>query len=150
MHTENYCNKRTRRQVVMTDKEKIREEVQRLMNELIQEKERGYGSDIDDACILELHNVLTYIDSLQEELKEEQPEYSFIESTYRCGKKSRWNTGDTLAYYQFTSDCEGEVVLGKVINVELDEECEDWFYTFDDGSRCDEESLLSDEAYKKN
>ena len=52
----------------MTDKvQKIREEVERLQIELIQEKEKGYGSDADDACILELQNVLTYIDSLQEE-----------------------------------------------------------------------------------
>ncbi len=52
----------------MTDKvQKIREEVERLMNELIQEKEKGFGSDTDDTCILELQNVLTYIDSLQEE-----------------------------------------------------------------------------------
>ena len=51
----------------MTDKEKIRKEVERLMTELIQEKEKGYGSDADNACILELQNVLTYIDSLQEE-----------------------------------------------------------------------------------
>ena len=47
--------------------QKIYEEVVRLQNELIQEKEKGYGSDADDACILELQNVLTYIDSLQEE-----------------------------------------------------------------------------------
>ena len=52
----------------MSDKvQKIREEVVRLMNELIQEKEKGFGSDADDACILELLNVLTYIDSMQEE-----------------------------------------------------------------------------------
>ena len=52
----------------MTDKvQKIREEVERLQNELIQEKEKGFGSDVDDASILELQNVLTYIDSLQEE-----------------------------------------------------------------------------------
>ncbi len=52
----------------MTDKvQKIREEVERLQNELIQEKEKGFGSDVDDACILELQNILTYIDSLQEE-----------------------------------------------------------------------------------
>lgn len=51
----------------MTDKEKIRAEVERLMNELIQEKEKGFGSDIDDACILELQNVLTFIDSMHEE-----------------------------------------------------------------------------------
>ena len=45
----------------------IKAEVERLQNELIQEKEKGFGSDTDDACILELQNVLTYIDSLQEE-----------------------------------------------------------------------------------
>lgn len=63
--------------------QKIRKEVQRLMNELIQEKEKGYGSDTDDACILELQNVLTYIDSLQEELvsiwhdsNKEQPNFA--------------------------------------------------------------------------
>ena len=51
----------------MTDKEKIRKEVERLQSELIQEKGKGYSSDVDDACILELQNVLTYINSLQEE-----------------------------------------------------------------------------------
>ena len=52
----------------MIDKvQKIRKEVKRLINELIQEKEKGFGSEIDDVCILELQNILTYIDSLQEE-----------------------------------------------------------------------------------
>ena len=51
----------------MTDKEKIRKEVERLQKELIKNDEKGFGSDIDNACILELQNVLTYIDSLQEE-----------------------------------------------------------------------------------
>ena len=52
----------------MTDKvQKIREEVERLQYELIKEKEKGYGSNIDDTCILELQNILTYIDSMQEE-----------------------------------------------------------------------------------
>ena len=68
----------------MTDKvQKIRNEVERLKNELIQEREKGYGSDVDDACILELQNVLTYIDTLQEEpvsvwhdSNKEQPNYS--------------------------------------------------------------------------
>lgn len=52
----------------MTDKvQKIRNKVERRKNELIQEREKGYGSDVDDARILELQNVLTYIDTLQEE-----------------------------------------------------------------------------------
>jgi BMFP domain-containing protein YqiC len=56
-----------RKENSMTDKEKIRKEVERLQKELVKEKEKGFGSDVDDACILELQNVLTYIDSLQEE-----------------------------------------------------------------------------------
>ena len=62
----------------MTDKEKIREEIERLMNELIQEKKKGSGSDADDACILELQNVLTYIDSLKEEPVSEDLEKAAI------------------------------------------------------------------------
>ena len=64
----------------MTDKvQKIREEVERLQNELIQEKEKGFGSDIDDACILELQNILTYIDSLQEEpIIVDAPPYDYV------------------------------------------------------------------------
>ena len=41
-------------------------------------------------------------------------------------------------------------VLGKVTNVELDEENDDWIYTFGDGDKCDEQLLLNDETYKKN
>jgi hypothetical protein len=64
----------------MTDKvQKIREEVERLQNELIQEKGKGFGSDTDDACILELQNVLTYIDSLQEEPVSEDFENALAE-----------------------------------------------------------------------
>ena len=64
----------------MIDKvQKIREEVERLQNELIQEKEKGFGSDVDDACILELQNILTYIDSLQEELViVDAPPYDYV------------------------------------------------------------------------
>ena len=48
------------------------------------------------------------------------------------------------------SDREGECVLGKVTKVEFDEEQCDWFYTFEDGSICDEQSLLEEQTYKKN
>ena len=59
--------------------QKIREEVERLQNELIQEKEKGFGSDTDDACILELQNILTYIDSLQEEpVIVDAPPYDYV------------------------------------------------------------------------
>jgi hypothetical protein len=51
---------------------------ERIRNEIIQEREKGYGSDADDACILELQNVLTYIDSLQEEpVSEDLGEYLY-------------------------------------------------------------------------
>ena len=73
----------------MIDKvQRIRKEVQRLQNELIQEKKNGFGSDVDDACILELQNVLTFIDSLQEEpisedLEEEAIKYAKEEYNHK-------------------------------------------------------------------
>lgn len=77
-----------------------------------------------------------------------QPEYSCIEHIYQCGKKPRWNVGDTLAYYEIFSDREGEYVLGKITKAEFDEEQRDWIYTFEDGSAYDEESLLKDQPYR--
>ena len=87
----------------MTDKvQKIREEVERLQNELIQEKKKGFGSDVDDACILELQNVLTYIDSLQEEpvseelgeyinkLSKQFPEVSFAKLSRIAVRVAKW------------------------------------------------------------
>lgn len=80
---------------------------------------------------------------------EKEYEYSCFETTYKCGRKPHWNVGDTLAYYEFYSDREGVHILGKVIKVEFDEEQCDWFYTFEDGSVYDEQSLLEDQTYKK-
>ena len=96
------------------------------------------------------NKVLSFLDTLEVKGVEEykQPEYSC--SVYQCGKKPHWNVGDTLAYYGFYSDREGECVLGKVTKVEFDEEQCDWFYTFEDGSLSDEQSLLEDQTYKKN
>ena len=86
----------------MTDKEKIREEVERLQNELIQEKKKGFGSDADDACILELQNVLTYIDSLKEEpvsedlgeyineLSKQFPDVSFAKLSRIAVRVAKW------------------------------------------------------------
>jgi len=83
---------------------------------------------------------------LQEQ--DEQPEYGYLSTEYIYGKKSRWNVGDVLAYYVCTSNEEGEYLLGKIVNVEFDED--GWVYTFEDGSVWDEQSLVEEEAYKKN
>lgn len=73
----------------MTGKvQKIRNEVERLQNELIQGREKGYGSDVDDACILELQNVITYIDSLQEEPVSEDLEEA---SKYYASNNTPWD-----------------------------------------------------------
>lgn len=81
-----------------------------------------------------------------------QSEHSRIESIYQCGKKPRWNVGDTLAHHVFYSDRRGECVWGKVVKIEFDDEekrC-DWFYTFEDGIGVYEELLLEEQTYKKN
>lgn len=84
---------------------------------------------------------------LQEQ--EEQPEYGYLSTEYVQGRKSRWNVGDVLAKYICTSNEEGEYPIGKIVNVEFDEE-DGWVYTFEDGSVWDEQSLVEEEAYKKN
>ena len=98
-----------------------------------------------------LLDILQFINTIEVKEVEEykQPEYSCFETIYKCGKKPHWNIGDMLAYYEFYSNREGECVLGKVINVELNEEQGNWFYTFEDGDQYDEASLLENETYKK-
>lgn len=99
----------------------------------------GYKDALYKINTLEVKDVQEY----------EQPDYSCFETTYKCGKKPHWNVGDTLAYYEFCSDREGEHVLGKVANVRFDEEQSDWIYTFEGGRLYEEELLLEDETYKK-
>lgn len=120
---------------------KIKAEIERL-------KEKSKSVEMDTEYTLAW--LLDFISSLPEEPNVENPEYSFIETIYRCGKKPHWNIGDTLAYYEFTSNEEGEHVLGKITSVEFDEEYEDWFYSFENGYQEEEESLLINETYKKN
>jgi len=101
------------------------------------------------AYLDDLLNTNSFNVEVKEMEEYKQPEYSCSETIYKCGKKPHWNIGDILAYYEFYSDREGECVLGKVINVELNEEQGDWFYTFEDGDQYYEASLLENETYKK-
>ena len=129
----------------MTDKvESIRKEIERRIRCL--KVYKGQGVVLVAGVKDHLRDLLSFIDSMQED---DVPEYSCFETIYKCGKKPHWNVGDTLAFYEFYSDREGENVLGKVTKVELMKDIEDWFYTFEDGSVWDEESLLNEETYKK-
>lgn len=87
------------------------------------------------------------INAKKEETK--QPEYSCTQSIYYRGKKHRWNIGDILTYYYYSSDCEGEHIVGQIIDVKLDEEQDDWFYTFENGKIYYEEELLENDIYVK-
>lgn len=122
------------------DADKLIAKIERRMNILDLDNPLGIGGRI------ELELVLDTITSLQ---KEDQPEYGYLSTEYVHGKKSKWNAGDVLAQYICTSNEEGEYSLGKITNVEFDEE-DGWVYTFEDGSVWDEQSLVEEEAYKKN
>lgn len=102
-----------------------------------------YGFDIA------VEKILAIIATLQQEQPDEQPEYGYLSTEYVHGKKPRWSVGDVLAYYICTSNEEGEDILGKIVNVEFDEE-DGWVYTFEDESVRDEQSLVEEETYKKN
>ena len=94
-----------------------------------------------------LQEVQVKLDSI--EIKEDTPpEHGYFKTVYICGKKPRWKIGDNLACYEFYSDREGEFVFGDVVKVELNEDYDDWLYTFDDGCTECESQLLEAEAYK--
>lgn len=62
--------------------EKIKAEIKRLKNELIQEAEKGYKSEFDEGRIAAFEDMITFIDSLEEEpvsnnLEEAANEYGF-------------------------------------------------------------------------
>ena len=128
----------------MTQEEKFKDN-EKTKNEIIafveQSIHRGGGTPIPQE---QENKWITWL--------EKQGEQILANSAKTCKdeQKPHWNVGDTLAYYGFYSDREGECVFGKVTNVEFDEEQCDWFYTFEDGSVYDEQSLLEDQTYKKN
>ena len=78
-----------------------------------------------------------------------QPEYSCTQSIYHRGKKHYWNIGDILAYYYYSSDCEGEHIIGQIVDIKIDEEQDDWVYTFENGRIYYEEELLENDIYVK-
>lgn len=124
------------------DSEKLIAEIERLYDE------HSSKYEIDEAAIV-LDKLEDFIASLQQEESKDQPEYGYLSTEYVHGKKSKWNVGDVLAQYICTSNEEGEYPLGKITNVKFDEE-DGWVYTFEDGSVWDEQSLVEEEAYKKN
>ena len=97
---------------------------------------------------METKNELTKLDGLIKRLTDLR-DMTGEDCHVVCGNKPRWNVGDNLAYYGFTSDAEGEVLLGEVIKVWFDVVFNDWAYTFIDGFNYLEEELLENECYKK-
>ena len=67
---------------------------------------------------------------------------------YIPGTESTFSADETLAYYECSTDCEGEFCIGTITKVEFCEYSNDWMYTFEDGTSMCEESLLSMEAYQ--
>lgn len=129
------------------DADLLREKIAEQMKSLPREVGRGAGTITPKGYgMMEAFQIVrSIIDSLQQE----QPEYGYLSIEYIHGKKSRWNVGDVLAYYISTSNEEGEYLLGKIVNVEFDEE-EGWVYTFEDELVWDEQTLVEEGAYKKN
>ena len=112
--------------------------------------EAEFGASIKrDVEIKTINELISIITSIQQEQPDEQPEYGYLSTEYVHGRKPRWSVGDVLAYYICTSNEEGEYPLGKIVNVEFDEE-DGWVYTFEDESTWDEQSLVEEEVYKKN
>lgn len=102
---------------------------------------------VEDVKDIAKHFFELGLNAKKEETK--QPEYSCTQSIYHRGEKHYWNIGDILAYYHYSSDCEGEHILGKIVDVKIDEEQDDWVYTFENGRIYYEEELLENGIYVK-
>lgn len=64
------------------------------------------------------------------------------------GTEPRFYEGETLACYECSTDCEGELHIGTITKVEYSEYTNDWMYTFEDGTCMCEEGLVASEAYQ--
>ena len=122
--------------------EKIKEHLNDRINTL-----KDSAKIEDSGAFYECKEILEYINKLEEECI---PEKSYYEQIYHVGKKPKWDVGDELAYYMFTSDEEGEITLGVVTDVE--EGVDDWYYTLDENDKelYTESELISYETYRKN
>ena len=67
---------------------------------------------------------------------------------YIPGTEPMFHAGETLAYYECSTDCEGEIFIGTITKVEFCEYSNDWLYTFEVGGAMSEEELLQMEAYR--
>jgi len=128
------------------DAEKLITELRKHLIPTVVDRDYDEWEQGKDAGLLQAIDI---VESLQQEQPDEQPEYGYQSIEYINGKKSRWNVGDVLAYYISTSNEEGEYVIGKVSNVEFDNE-EGWLYTFENEDVYDEQYLVEEGIYKKN
>lgn len=119
------------------------EQKQKLRDLLVEGKYMTPGGD--NACI----DIEPLYELIDKAMAEPKPEHSKIVETYIAGKNPKWKVGDTLAYYELTSDLEGEQLLGKITSIEYYEYLVDWEYTFDKGIYYLEETLLDIGAYIK-
>ena len=67
---------------------------------------------------------------------------------YIPGTEPLFCEGESLAYYECSTDFEGEIYVGTITKVEFSQYSNDWLYDFEEGGAMSEEELLNMEAYK--
>lgn len=68
---------------------------------------------------------------------------------YICGTEPCYNVGDVLAEYECTTDHEGEIVYGEIVEIKFDDYAKDWLYIFNDGTSVYEEYITDGDVYVK-
>lgn len=131
---------------ITTTKDKIREFIEKELTVHTEWPSSGLALKNRNCSIEDITNAM--FEYLKEnQVEDEQPEHSKIVETYIVGKNPKWKVGDTLAYYVFTSDLEGEQPLGKITNIDYNGYYDDWEYTFDGDYDWLEQTLIEQEAY---
>ena len=112
------------------------------VNEIIDKLEGAIG-----ISFIEGNNVTKEeLDEIGKWLEAQRPK-EYGHNTWHAGTKPEWKEGEILAYYECSTDHEGEYLVGKITKVYYEPYYEDWFYEFDDGCGATEESLSADECY---
>lgn len=134
------------------------EDVLSKIEEIIKSRIEYYSMELEECDIRSRTDTCEYLSTMKKELNsilEEikkatsytPPKHSRFETIYVVGSEPMWKVGDTLAYYEFECDREGEVIVGEVVCITYEDE--DWLYKFENGSIWSEADLISEQVYRK-
>lgn len=135
------------------DKESILQQINISITNLNIAQNEGIITEYGKGMLESLDGLLDFINNLEVKVINDVkiPKHSYFEEIYHVGSEPRWKIGDSLASYEVQSDYEGIYNYGEIVDIKMDEEFNDWVYSFKGGEEemeIYEKELIGEEAYK--